>query len=112
MYKYVAFLVALLALFFNSANANALGGHQSVSGISSISGVSSTSGKASKGTHLIAGLEMLNEKLDDLSAKIENIRAGLPEYERKTWKHKKDGVSGTSGTSGVSGSRKHGFGHM
>jgi hypothetical protein len=85
-----------------------------VSGTSGVSaGVSGASGKAAKGSHLLAGLDMINEGIASLADKIEAIRADLPEYEMQH-KKGKGNVSGVSAdVSGVSGgNRKHGlFGH-
>jgi len=79
--------------------------------VSGASGTSGASGKA-HGGHLIEGLQAINNVLADLTAKVDNMRASLPEYEMS---HKKSHVSGTSGTSGTSAvssaGRKHAWGH-
>jgi len=83
-----------------------------VSGVSSTSGTSGTSAKAGKHSHLLNALDMVNDHLQDLNAKIEEMRAELPEYEMGNhWKKGKDNVSGpVSGASGVSSAgRKHGL---
>ena len=76
------------------------------SGVSSPSGTSGTSGKA-HGGHLLNGLEAINNALADLTAKVDNMRAALPEYEMTHKKKSVSGTSGTSGASGVSAGRKH-----
>ena len=49
------------------------------SGVSSTSGTSGASGKAGKHAHLLNAMDMVNDHLQNLNAKIEEIRAELPE---------------------------------
>jgi hypothetical protein len=83
------------------------------SGVSSTSGTSGASGKAGKHAHLLNAMDMVNDHLQNLNAKIEEIRAELPEYEvGNHFKKGKNDVSGSvSGTSAVSSAGHRKFGH-